>query len=280
MTLDHTIAFVGAGNMAGALIRGLAEKQTIRRDRIVAADPDPTRLEALGSELGIRTTADNAEAVAGASVVVIATKPQVLPDALRGLAEALPADALVVSIAAGISTPLIERLLSGAHRVVRTMPNTPALVGAGATAIAGGTHATDDDLDLTDALFRSVGVCVRVPEAQLDAVTGLSGSGPAYAFAMIEALRDAGWSPEALPTSSGERYARRPAAPSSFARLQRPRRASATLFLDWRPRSEERSADPNHGRPLLDRRFEVVGHPHRELRQRVRLGELSKRSKG
>ena len=118
MTLDHTIAFVGAGNMAGALIRGLAEKQTIRRDRIVAADPDPTRLDALGSELGIRTTADNAEAVAGSSVVLIATKPQVLPDALRELADALPGDALVISIAAGISTSLIERLLSGDRRVV------------------------------------------------------------------------------------------------------------------------------------------------------------------
>jgi pyrroline-5-carboxylate reductase len=101
-------------------------------------------------------------------------------------------DALVVSIAAGISTKIIEGSLPAGARVVRTMPNTPALVGVGATAIAGGKHATDADLALVETLFQSVGLCVRVPESQIDAVTGLSGSGPAYVFAMIEALRDAG----------------------------------------------------------------------------------------
>jgi len=192
MLVDQTVAFIGAGNMAGALIRGLIGTGTVAADRIIAADPDQARLEALRSELGIRTVENNPEALAGATVVVLAIKPQVFPRAIPSLGTALRPKTLVVSIAAGISTKIIERALPAGTRVVRTMPNTPALVGAGATAIAAGAEATDADLGLTETLFRSVGLCVTVPEAQIDAVTGLSGSGPAYVFAMIEALRDAG----------------------------------------------------------------------------------------
>ena len=198
MSVEHTIVFVGAGNMAGALIRGLIGTGTVPADRIIAADPDQDRLRALEAELEIRVTSDNAEAVKDATVVVLAIKPQVFAQVLPGLSGALPADALLISIAAGISTRIIERSFPDGSRVVRTMPNTPALVGAGASAIAGGTHATDDDLELAETLFRSVGIAVRVPEKQIDAVTGLSGSGPAYVFAMIEALRDAG-AREGLP---------------------------------------------------------------------------------
>jgi pyrroline-5-carboxylate reductase len=198
MSVEHTIVFVGAGNMAGALIRGLIGTGTVPADRIIAADPDQDRLSALEAELEIRVTSDNAEAVKDATVVVLAIKPQVFAQVLPGLSAALPPDALLISIAAGISTRIIERSFPDGSRVVRTMPNTPALVGAGASAIAGGTHATDDDLELAETLFRSVGIAVRVPEEQIDAVTGLSGSGPAYVFAMIEALRDAG-AREGLP---------------------------------------------------------------------------------
>jgi pyrroline-5-carboxylate reductase len=192
MAGQHTFAFIGAGNMAGALIRGLIGTGSVTADRIVAADPDGERLSTLKSELGIRTTRDNAEAVMGATVIVLATKPQVLPQVLPDLGTALPPDPLVISIAAGIGTGLIERAFPAGSRVVRSMPNTPALVGAGATAIAAGRNATNDDLALAETLFQSVGVAVRVPEQSIDAVTGLSGSGPAYVFAMIEALRDAG----------------------------------------------------------------------------------------
>lgn len=198
MSVDHRIAFVGAGNMAGALIRGLIGTATVAAERITASDPDADQLSALQSELGIRTSSENAEAVRDATVVVLATKPQVFPLVLPGLSVAVRSDVLVVSIAAGISTGIIERAFADGTRVVRTMPNTPALVGSGATAIAAGTHSTEADLDLAETLFRSVGVAVRVPEAQIDAVTGLSGSGPAYVFAMIEALRDAGMR-EGLP---------------------------------------------------------------------------------
>ena len=198
MSVEHTIVFVGAGNMAGALIRGLIGTGTVPADRIIAADPDQDRLGALEAELEIRVTSDNAEAVKDATVVVLAIKPQVFAQVLPGLSAAVPPHALLISIAAGISTRIIERSFPDGSRVVRTMPNTPALVGAGASAIAGGTHATDDDLELAETLFRSVGIAVRVPEEQIDAVTGLSGSGPAYVFAMIEALRDAG-AREGLP---------------------------------------------------------------------------------
>jgi pyrroline-5-carboxylate reductase len=198
MSVEHTIVFVGAGNMAGALIRGLIGTGTVPADSVIAADPDQDRLRALETELEIRVTSDNAEAVKDATVVVLAIKPQVFAQVLPGLSAAVPPDALLISIAAGISTRIIERSFPDGSRVVRAMPNTPALVGAGASAIAGGTHATDDDLELAETLFRSVGIAVRVPEEQIDAVTGLSGSGPAYVFAMIEALRDAG-AREGLP---------------------------------------------------------------------------------
>lgn len=201
MAEDLTIAFVGAGNMAGALIRGLIGTKTIPSTHIIAADPDQARLDRLESDLAIRVTKSNEAAVEKANVVVLATKPQVFGQVLPSLAASLKPETLVISIAAGISTRIIERMLSDGTHVVRTMPNTPALVGAGATAVAAGTHATDEDLALAQRLFESVGVVVRVPESQIDAVTGVSGSGPAYVFAMIEALRDAG-AREGLPEAT------------------------------------------------------------------------------
>jgi pyrroline-5-carboxylate reductase len=206
MLVDQTIAFVGAGNMAGALIRGLIGTATVPADKIIAADPEQARIAVLAKDLGIRTTRDNTDAVREATVIVLATKPQVFAEVLPSMAAAVRPNTLVVSIAAGISTARIERSFPAGSRVVRTMPNTPALVGAGATAIAAGRHATDADLDLVETLFRSVGISVRVPEAQIDAVTGLSGSGPAYVFAMIEALRDAG-AREGLPEETALRLA-------------------------------------------------------------------------
>jgi pyrroline-5-carboxylate reductase len=206
MSEDQTIAFVGAGNMAGALIRGLIGTATVPADQIIAADPDEARLSLLESELGIRVTRDNGEAVREATVVVLAIKPQVFAQVLPSIATAMGSETLLVSIAAGISTRMIEGAVPPGSRVIRTMPNTPALVGAGATAIAAGSHASDADLEVAETLFRSVGISVRVPEAQIDAVTGLSGSGPAYVFAMIEALRDAG-AREGLPEETALRLA-------------------------------------------------------------------------
>lgn len=155
-------------------------------------DVRAARLEELAERHGIPTSRDLAEATAWADVVVLATKPQVFDRVLPAVGAAVREEALVVSIAAGVSVAAIEANMPAGTRVVRTMPNTPALVDAGATAIAAGTHASEDDVALVKRVFDSVGVTVVLDEYLLDAVTGLSGSGPAYIFLIIEALADAG----------------------------------------------------------------------------------------
>lgn len=190
--LDKTVAFLGAGNMAGALIRGLLAAGVLAPERVICTDVRKPRLEELRAKHGVRVMQSNEAACREADVVVLATKPQVFDRLLPEVRNGVRPDALVVSIAAGIPISAIEALLPPHTRVVRTMPNTPAIVDAGATAIAAGTHATDDDVALARALFDSVGITVVLDETLLDAVTGLSGSGPAYIFLIIEALADAG----------------------------------------------------------------------------------------
>jgi pyrroline-5-carboxylate reductase len=139
-------------------------------------------------------------------VIVLSTKPQVLPAVLAQLAPVLPPRALLISIAAGVPLAAIERGLPTGTRVVRAMPNTPALVRAGATAIAAGSAASHADMDIAQSIFESVGIVERVPEALMDAVTGLSGSGPAYVFLLVEALTGAGIR-VGLPAASAARLA-------------------------------------------------------------------------
>ena len=134
----------------------------------------------------------NAEVVRESDVLVLGVKPQILDQVLRGISHDVSQDKLVISVAAGVPIAAIERRLTPPMRIVRAMPNTPATVGAGATAIALGEHATEADLAVARAIFDSVGITVQLEETQLDAATGLSGSGPAYIFLIIEALSDAG----------------------------------------------------------------------------------------
>jgi len=188
----HSIGFIGAGNMAEALIRGLVRGGHVPADRIPASGPRRERLDELARRYGIATTTDNREVARGAGLVVLSVKPQILDKVLREVGEQLSPGTLVVSIAAGVGTDAIEEAVTEGVRVVRAMPNTPALVGAGATAIAAGKHASADDLATAKALFDAVGITVVLDEGQLDAVTGLSGSGPAYIFLILEALSDAG----------------------------------------------------------------------------------------
>lgn len=192
MRIGRTIAFLGAGNMAGALIKGLLHAKACEPGEIFAVDVRAERLEELARMHGVRTGHDLAGATAAADVVVLATKPQVFDRVLPIVAGAMKPEKLVVSIAAGVPLESIEAHMPPGTRVVRTMPNTPALVDAGATAIAPGTHATGEDVALARRIFDSVGTSVVLEEALLDAVTGLSGSGPAYIFLIIEALADAG----------------------------------------------------------------------------------------
>lgn len=192
MLQERRIAFIGAGNMASALIHGLLSSGVGARERIVATDVRAEALAELHARHGIATTPDNRTAASAADVLVLCVKPQVLPAVLDELRDHVGRDALVVSIAAGVPTAVIERGLGAGVRVVRAMPNTPALVLAGASAIAPGSAATGSDLALARALFASVGVVEEVQEPLLDAVTGLSGSGPAYVFLLVEALTAAG----------------------------------------------------------------------------------------
>lgn len=190
--MDKTIGFLGGGNMAEAILRGLISGNLVPPNRIVTSGPRQERLDFLAETYGVRTTTSNVELVKQCDVVILAVKPQILPKVLREVSDELGADHLVISVAAGISIRSIEtKLRSGVH-VIRSMPNTPALVNAGATAIAPGEHASKDDLELGKAIFDAVGMTVILDEGQLDAVTGLSGSGPAYIFLILEALADAG----------------------------------------------------------------------------------------
>jgi pyrroline-5-carboxylate reductase len=191
MPLSQRIAFIGAGNMASALIEGLIAAGTCPASHITATDVRADAVAALVQRHAIGAAADNAAAARAADVIVLGTKPQVFPAILPELAQVVDARKLVLSIAAGIPIAVIEGQLAAA-RVVRAMPNTPALVRAGATAIAPGRLASQADMDVAAAIFESVGIVERVPEALLDAVTALSGSGPAYVFLMVEALTQAG----------------------------------------------------------------------------------------
>lgn len=186
------IGFIGGGNMAGALIRGLLDGKTVSADQIRASDVKPERLDELRGKFGIETTSDNEELGRWADVLVIAVKPQIVDRILAPVSAALNETDLVISIAAGVPLEALEARLPQGARVVRAMPNTAAIALAGATAIAAGSHATTGDLEVAKSLFDAVGRCVVLDESLLDAVTGLSGSGPAYVMLMIEALADGG----------------------------------------------------------------------------------------
>jgi pyrroline-5-carboxylate reductase len=189
--LTSSISFIGAGNMAEALIRGLLRGNVFAPADVTASGPREERMGELRERFGIRTTTDNREA-AKAAIVVLSVKPQILSRVLDQVGDGISSDTLVISIAAGVPVSAIQSRLAPGTRVVRAMPNTPALVDAAATAIAGGEHARDEDLAAAKRIFDAVGITVILDESQMDAVTGLSGSGPAYVFLILEALSDAG----------------------------------------------------------------------------------------
>jgi len=190
---DLRVGFFGAGAMASALAGGLVAAG-VGRDRICAGDPDAGCRKAFAQAVGSATHANNDSVVADSDIIVLATKPSIVASALGALdpSEDLGGK-LWISIAAGVSIAAIEAKLPAGARVVRAMPNTPALVRSGATAFAANAEATQDDRDAARALFEAVGYTWEAnSESQLDAVTGLSGSGPAYVFLFLEALGDAG----------------------------------------------------------------------------------------
>ncbi|HIE50380.1 MAG TPA: pyrroline-5-carboxylate reductase [Armatimonadetes bacterium] len=192
MLTGQRIAFLGAGAMGSALMRGLLQSRRVTPAQLLAADPDGTRREAVRTELGVTVTEDNAEAVRQANLIVLAVKPQVVVPVLHELRNILQPSQLLISIAAGVTLATLESAAQVPLPVVRVMPNTPALVGCGASAYCLGTHATPHHGEQVRALLSAVGSVVEVEEKLMNAVTGLSGSGPAYVYLIIEALADGG----------------------------------------------------------------------------------------
>jgi len=190
----RTITFIGGGNMARSLIGGMMSNDW-PADLIHVADPDQKQLELITSAFpGIHTHTDNGSATEATEIVVLAVKPQILPEVARSLAGSIDKDKhLVISIAAGIRSHDIDRWLGGDQAIVRCMPNTPALVQSGATGLFANARVSDEQCSLAESILRSVGITLWVKdEALIDAVTAVSGSGPAYFFLVIEALEDAG----------------------------------------------------------------------------------------
>jgi pyrroline-5-carboxylate reductase len=189
---ERRIGFIGAGKMATALAQGLLKAGFVRVDQLLASDPVESARQRFQEQTGACTTVSNEEVVRFASLLVLAVQPPVVVPVLRELRPHLHGGHLLVSIAAGVSTQAILHVVGPEHRVVRVMPNTPALIGAAAAAYCLGGRATAEDGQTVAAMLRCVGRVVEVEERLMDAVTALSGSGPAYVYQFIEALSDGG----------------------------------------------------------------------------------------
>ena len=186
------IGFLGAGKMATALARGWLTAGLTSPDRLLASDPMPQARQAFTTDTSVRSTEDNRAVVSASELIVLAVKPQTMSKLLAEVRSAVKDSHLIVSIAAGITLRQLQEGLGADRRLIRVMPNTPCLVGASASAFALGDAATPADAALVERLLNAVGKAFRLPEHLLDAVTGLSGSGPAFVYLMIEALSDGG----------------------------------------------------------------------------------------
>lgn len=192
MASKLTIGFLGAGKMATALAKGFIRAKLVTPKQMIASDPVSAAATSFDKEIGARTTGSNAEVAQFADVLILAVKPDQVAGVLADIREHFTAEHLLISIAAGVPIAKMEAGLGGNARLIRVMPNTPALVGASASAYALGKFARAEDGELAQKLFSSVGIAFPLREYLLDAVTGLSGSGPAYVYLFIEGLSDGG----------------------------------------------------------------------------------------
>ena len=192
MAAKLSVGFLGAGKMAMALAKGFVRAGLVTAKQIIATDPSASACAAFAKEVGAKTTAYNPDAAKFAEVLVLAVKPDQVSPALAEIRDHFTERHLLISIAAGVTLARLESGLGAAARLVRVMPNTPALVGASATAFALGKSALPEDAALAQKLFSAVGLAFQLKESHLDAVTGLSGSGPAYVYLFIEGLSDGG----------------------------------------------------------------------------------------
>lgn len=190
--MEGTLAIIGTGRMGEALLRGLLHAGQITPDRVICTDSVEERRTTLTDTYGVRAIADNRAAIAAADVVLVALKPQVLLATLAAAADAFTVGHTVISVAAGISSTALEAAVGAGVPVVRVMTNTPAQVDEAMSVLAAGTHAQERDLALAESLLAPVGRVRRMDETQLDAVTALAGSGPAYLFLVAEVMTEAG----------------------------------------------------------------------------------------
>jgi len=190
--MQYVLGILGAGNMAEAIVRGVLRAGTIKPDEIIAADVSPQRREFFESELNIKAVEENRQVAGESQILLLSVKPQMCKAVLGGIADVVHPDATVISIMAGISSRFIDSALGGNRRVVRTMPNTPMLVGEGMVAISPGQHAQPSDMAKARGLFEAAASVIEVREDQIDAVTAVSGSGPAYFFFLVEQMIAAG----------------------------------------------------------------------------------------
>ena len=186
------IAVLGAGKMGGILVKALIEKHQLAPERVRATVAHEARAHELSHKLGVAVTTDNVAAVDGADIVFICVKPQVVQELAEQIADKITNKQLVISVAASVHTSQIESALGAGAPVVRAMPNTPSVVGQGMTALCKGQYAKPEHVESASALFNAVGRTVVVDEKHMDAVTGLSASGPAYIYIILESLAEAG----------------------------------------------------------------------------------------
>jgi pyrroline-5-carboxylate reductase len=193
---NKKLGFIGGGNMTEALLKGLLASSSVGPKDILVSDLLSDRLEYLNKEYKVKTTNDSRKLVQKSDILILAIKPQVVGKVLESFSDIVDNHKVIISVAAGISINFIEDILNreGKNKisVIRTMPNTPALVQEGVTAICGGGHSSKLDIKIAHHIFKAIGQTVAIEETHMDAVTGLSGSGPAYIFMIIEALSDAG----------------------------------------------------------------------------------------
>jgi pyrroline-5-carboxylate reductase len=186
------LAVLGTGKLGGILLRAYLKQELFSPKRLTATVKHAEKASVMAKELGVSVTTDNAEAARGADIVLLGVKPQVVADVLKEIAPELSEKTLVISVAASVPTSYIEQRLGGKVPVVRAMPNTPSAVGCGMTGICRGAHAGAEHLEMARAMFDAVGRTVVVDEKNMDAVTGLSASGPAFAYIILESLAEAG----------------------------------------------------------------------------------------
>lgn len=192
MLKNRHVGLVGTGNMGEALIHGLLHGHLCRPDQILCSDTRPERLKAIREKYGVKGTSHNTEVVKQSDLIIIAVKPQIMKNVVEEIAKYLNLSKLIISIAAGVPLEAIESCAKKELKLIRVMPNICVSVREGVSAIAGGRHALKEDLMMAKTIFDSVGKSLFIDEYLLDAVTGLSGSGPAYIFLIIDALADAG----------------------------------------------------------------------------------------